>query len=219
MADIKRYGFYDADKNGGPMTDREVIGTIRKVEKPSKDDPNKMNTSYVADFMLNAKDPKTIKAAEMNPEGGGNLNLRTYTYDDPNKEGEKKIGHNAFYDVSQIDLIKKAAGKNIAPKQDANGKKVPNVEVVALRANLVVSNRNGIVLATNQPMQASQLETFGKSGKKARESMTAQYEVMNDWRAKGREAKAAEVQNQVGDRQVEAPAAAAETSAEMEAGN
>ena len=61
--------------------------------------------------------------------------------------------------------------------------------------------------------------TVSSLRKKAHESMTAQYEAMNDWRAKGREAKAAEAQNQVGDRQVEAPAAAAETSAEMEAGN
>lgn len=219
MADIKRYGFYDKDGKGGPMSNREVIGTIRKIEKPDKDDPNKTNTSYVADFMLNAKDEKTIKAAELNPEGGGNLNLRTYTYPDPQNKDENRIGHNAFYDVSQIEAIKKAAGKNVAPKQDANGKKVPNVEVVALKANLVVSSKNGIVLATNQPMEASSLESFGKSGKKAREAMTAQYEAMNDWRAKGREAKAAEAQAQASDRQVDAPVAAAEASAEMEAGS
>lgn len=218
MADIKKYDFYNQNPDeGGPMTNRNVIGTMRKYESEAKGKnvkPGQKVTGYLCNFQLDAHDPKTIKSAEANPSGAGNLNLHTYNY--KGNDGSEKIGHNVFYSESQANKILEAAGNNVAPQQDKDGKKIKDAHVVALQANLVVSSggKHGIVLNTEAPMGPSEVANFGKSGAKARKAMTAQYDAMRSWRAEAEAAKSAQAEA----RQVDAPEAQAEAAAEMEAG-
>lgn len=220
MADVrKREGVEN------PCSQRELIGTLKYVELPKKENgqvvPGKVTPGYFASLQLNASEDRTKIASQANPEGGRDLNLNSYKYERevPGVDGaaptkETRIGHNCFYSKEQGDAMIAAAGKNVAPHVDSAGKKIADTKVIAFKADLVPSKYNpGLVVNTAHEMKSSEIASFGKSGKKAREAMTAQYDSMREC---GERYKAAQSENT---RSVETPdMVAPEASAEMEAG-
>lgn len=204
MADIRRY-----EGITNPAEQREIIGTLKEVTVDRKDKEGnptgKTQTGYVATLQLNANDERTKIASEANPSGGANLNLDTNKY--KGKDGKDKFGHSRFYTEEQGKKMMEAAGKNVAPQLNSDGKKVDGVQVVAFKADLVVS-KDGLAVNTAKPMGPSEIATFGKSGKKAYEAMSAQYAAMKDCKAKAAAKDAPGV-----DKNIEAP----EVSNDMEA--
>lgn len=197
MADIRKYPGVEA-----PLSQRELIGTIKAMEFDQKDKDHKPTgvkvPGYWVSLQLNAADPRTQIASQMNPEGGSNLNLKTDTY---TKDGESKITHSNFYTKEQGDAMIKAAGKNVAPQTDSKGQKIENANIIAFKADLTISQKNGVVVRTDKEMNASDIESFGKSAKKAQASYDKQFEAMRQSRDI---AKAAA--KDASDRNVEGPA-------------
>lgn len=180
MADVR---VYDDVKN--PREQRELIGVLRECQFPTKDDPSVMRPGYMAMLQLNAEEDRTKLSAAHNPKGAGNLNLRTSKYTD--KDGVERYGHNGIYSEAQGKAMIEAAGKNVAPRLGADGKKTGEL-VIAFRADLVESrDKKGLAVNTSKPMNASEIESFGKSGAKARNTMTHQYDEMRGYRDKAAE--------------------------------
>lgn len=211
MADIRKYPGVEQ-----PLSQRELIGTIKAMEFDKKGRDGKPTgekvPGYWVSLQLNAQDPRTQIASQANPEGGSNLNLKTDTY---TKDGESKITHSNFYTKEQGDAMIKAAGKNVAPQTDSKGQKIPDANIIALKADLTISQKNGVVVRTDKEMNASEIANFGKSSKKAQAAYDKQFAAMRESRDIAKAAAQA-------DRTVEAPemAGAEATQAEndMEAG-
>jgi hypothetical protein len=209
MADIRKYPGVE-----NPLSQREIIGTIKAVECQRKDKQTGKPTgekipAYYATLQLNASDPQTQIASQANPEGGANLNLYTGTY---GKDGNSKITHSVFYTKEQGDKMIAAAGKNVAPQLDSKGQPIQDAHVIAFKSDLTISKDNGIVVRTDREMAASDIAKFGKSGKKAQAAFNAQFDAMRQ----SSEINKVSKQN-TASRSVEAPEAAAEAQTEAEA--
>lgn len=178
MADIRKYPGVES-----PLSQRELIGTIKAMEFNKKDGKGEPTgekiPGYWVSLQLNAADPRTQTASQLNPEGGSNLHLKTDTY---SKDGQSKITHSNFYTKAQGDLMLQAAGKNVAPQTDSEGKKIKDASVIAFKADLTISQKNGVVVRTDKEMGPSEIETFGKSAKKASAAYDKQFEAMKECR-------------------------------------
>lgn len=183
-----------------PMKGREIIGTIRPTTYKGKD--GKDVSGYVFTGMVNANDEKQLAAAKDDPSVAKNLNLTTKIYKD--KDGKENYGHSQIITQEQGDALIKAAGKNNAPYLDKEGAQVKNLRVIAFQSDLTFAKSGKGLFPVTGTAKASELESFGKSSKKAAASLSNQYETMA--------AAPAPEKGKAAERTVDAPEAQAEAA-------
>lgn len=166
MANLKK-------ENGGFKGKNLIVEITKKTEK---------GAFVVAQVDQSLMNPDKVAAGEHGakqvPDTNPFINSHKETFKAPDGKDVEFVSHETFYFNSQLDAMRAAAGSKAV--------EIGGHEVLGIKADLLSTPKNGVIINTKAPMAPTANHRFGKSVLDHQSAVTDAARIYRDASAKAR---------------------------------